>query len=63
VRTGFEPFDQNARPFVSAQAELSMVRERPDIPLHTNASGNDLRACVANRKIRQHHEQQGQTGT
>ena len=28
-----------------------MVRERSDIPLHTNASGNDLRACVANRKI------------
>ena len=25
--------------------------ERPEIPLHTNASENDLRACVIKRKI------------
>jgi hypothetical protein len=27
------------------------VLERPEIPLHTNASENDLRACVTKRKI------------
>ena len=25
--------------------------ERPEIPLHTNASENDIRACVTKRKI------------
>ena len=28
-----------------------MVLERPEIPLHTNASENDLRACVTKRQI------------
>ena len=28
-----------------------MVLERPEIPLHTNASENDLRACVTKRRI------------
>jgi hypothetical protein len=28
-----------------------MVLERPEIPLHTNASDNDLRAAVIKRKI------------
>jgi hypothetical protein len=28
-----------------------MVFERPEIPLHTNVSENDLRACVIKRKI------------
>lgn len=27
------------------------VLERPEIPLHTNGSGNDIRACVTKRKI------------
>ena len=31
--------------------ELLKVRERPEIPLHTNASENDLRSCVTKRKI------------
>ena len=30
---------------------LLRVLERPEIPLHTNASENDLRACVVKRKI------------
>lgn len=33
------------------KAELLHVLERPEIPLHTNASENDIRACVAKRKI------------
>ena len=31
--------------------ELLLALERPEIPLHTNASENDLRACVIKRKI------------
>ena len=31
--------------------ELLRVLERPEIPLHTNGSENDLRACVTKRKI------------
>src|SRR5918998_604907 len=31
--------------------ELLRVLERPEIPLHTNASENDIRACVIKRKI------------
>lgn len=31
--------------------ELLKVLERPEIPLHTNASENDLRSCVIKRKI------------
>jgi Transposase IS66 family len=31
--------------------ELLRVLDRPDIPLHTNASGNDIRAFVTKRKI------------
>src|SRR3712207_9296882 len=33
------------------QRELPRVLERPDIPLHTNGSENDIRACVTKRKI------------
>ena len=31
--------------------ELLRVLERPEIPLHTNGSENDIRACVTKRKI------------
>src|ERR687886_461352 len=33
------------------KAELLRVLERPEIPLHTNGSENDIRACVTKRKI------------
>jgi Transposase IS66 family len=33
------------------KAELLRVLQRPEIPLHTNASENDIRACVTKRKI------------
>jgi len=33
------------------KAELLKILERPEIPLHTNASENDLRACVTKRRI------------
>jgi hypothetical protein len=31
--------------------ELLRVLDRPEIPLHTNGSENDIRACVTRRKI------------
>src|SRR3978361_335517 len=33
------------------KAELLMVLERPEIPLHTNGSENDIRCQVTRRKI------------
>jgi hypothetical protein len=33
------------------KTELLEVLERPDIPIHTNASENDLRSFVTKRKI------------
>jgi Transposase IS66 family len=33
------------------KAELLRVLARPEIPLHTNASENDIRACVTKRKV------------
>jgi hypothetical protein len=33
------------------QDELQAVLERPDIPLHTNGSENDIRCQVTRRKI------------
>jgi hypothetical protein len=33
------------------KGELLRLLEQPEIPLHTNASENDLRACVIKRKI------------
>ena len=33
------------------KAALLRVLERPEIPLHTNGSENDIRACVIKRKI------------
>src|SRR4051812_44504283 len=33
------------------KAELLMVLERPEVPLHTNGSENDIRAQVIRRKI------------
>ncbi len=37
--------------FASIINELPEAFEYPKIPLHTNASENDLRACVIKRKI------------
>jgi len=51
LRTGFELLDQLLVRLHRRKTELLKVLERPDIPLHTNASENDLRACVIKRKI------------
>ena len=33
------------------KSELLRVLQHPEIPLHTNGSENDIRACVTKRKI------------
>jgi Transposase IS66 family len=43
-------FDRLAR-LHRRKSELLRVLQRPEIPLHTNGSENDIRACVTKRKI------------
>jgi len=50
-RTGFATLDNLMRRLHANKAELLMVLEHPEIPLHTNGSENDLRAVVTKRKI------------
>src|SRR3712207_3624785 len=50
-RTGYKDLDALLARLARRKAELLRVLERPEIPLHTNASENDLRACVIKRKI------------
>jgi Transposase IS66 family len=50
-RTGYKDLDELLARLARRKSELLMVLERPEIPLHTNASENDLRAWVIKRKI------------
>jgi hypothetical protein len=50
-RTGFVTLDRLLKRLHANKAELLMVLERPEIPLHTNGSENDIRAHVTRRKI------------
>jgi Transposase IS66 family len=50
-RTGFVTLDRLLARLHARKAELLLVLERPEIPLHTNGSENDLRAHVTKRKI------------
>jgi hypothetical protein len=50
-RTGYQDLDELLARLARRKDELLRVLERPEIPLHTNASENDLRACVIKRKI------------
>ncbi|TJZ89636.1 hypothetical protein FA743_18035, partial [Paracoccus gahaiensis] len=50
-RSGYKDLDQLLVRLHRRKNELLMVLERPEIPLHTNASENDLRACVTKRRI------------
>jgi hypothetical protein len=49
--TGYEDLDGLLARLARRKAELLMVLRRPEIPLHTDASESDLRACVTKRKI------------
>jgi hypothetical protein len=50
-RTGFVMLDRLLGRLHVNKAELLMVLERPEIPLHTNGSERDIRAQVIRRKI------------
>ena len=49
--TGYVTLDRLLARLHRRKAELLRVLQHPDIPLHTNGSENDIRACVTKRKI------------
>ena len=51
MRTGYDGLDALLVRLHRRKDELLKVLEYPDIPLHTNASENDLRTFVTKRKI------------
>lgn len=50
-KTSFATLNQTLKRLKAHQSELLLVLLRPDIPLHTNGSENDLRGYVTWRKI------------
>ena len=50
-RTGFVTLDRLLARLHANKAELLMVLDRPEIPLHTNGSENDIRCQVTRRKV------------
>ena len=50
-RTGYATLDRILKRLLARKRELLRVLERPEIPLHTNASESDIRAFVTKRKI------------
>ncbi len=48
---GIASLDRLLRRLHANKAELLMVLDRPEIPLHTNGSENDIRCQVTKRKI------------
>jgi len=51
TRTGFATLDRLLARILDNKKELLVVLDRPEVPLHTNGSENDIRACVTRRKI------------
>src|SRR5271170_3675137 len=51
VKTGYAGLDSLLRRLLRLEDRLMRVLERPEIPLHTNASENDIRGFVTKRKI------------
>src|SRR3954452_16662092 len=49
--TGFAELDQAVARTHANKDELLLVLDRPDIPLHTNGSENDVRSFVTKRRI------------
>jgi Transposase IS66 family len=49
--TGYATLDKLLRRLFRNKTGLLRVLERPEIPLHTNASENDIRAFVTKRKV------------
>jgi hypothetical protein len=50
-KTGFVMLDRLLKRLYANRSELLVVLDRPDIPLHTNGSENDIRTVVTKRKI------------
>jgi hypothetical protein len=50
-RTGFATLDRLLARLHANKPELLMVLDRPEIPLHTNGSENDIRCQVTRRKV------------
>jgi hypothetical protein len=50
-RTGFVTLDRLLARLHARKAELLLVLNRPEIPLHTNGSENDIRCHVTKRKV------------
>jgi hypothetical protein len=50
-RTGFVTLDRLLKRLHANKAELLMVLDRPETPLHTNGSENDIRCQVIRRKV------------
>jgi len=50
-KTGFAPLDRLLERLLERQEDLLHVLDRPEIPLHTNGSENDIRCHVTKRKI------------
>jgi hypothetical protein len=50
-RTGFAGLDRLLERLHANKPELLMVLDRPEIPLHTNGSENDIRCQVTKRKV------------
>lgn len=50
-RTAFETLNQTLKRLHAHKHELLLVLKRPDIPLHTNGSENDIRGYVKWRKV------------
>ena len=50
-RTGYATLDRLLKRLHANKQQLLRVLDRPDIPLNTNASENDIRAVVTKRKI------------
>jgi hypothetical protein len=50
-RTGFVTLDRLLARLSANKAELLAVLDRPEIPLHTNGSENDIRCHVTRRKV------------
>ena len=49
--TGFAMLDRLLKRHHANKADLLMVLDRPDVPLHTNGSENDIRSHVTRRKV------------
>jgi hypothetical protein len=49
--TGFAALDETVVRIAANKTELLRVRDRPEIPLHTNGSENDIRTAVITRRI------------